>query len=409
MSTESTIIKDIYKVIEENDILLEENMIEIFKANNNYIIMQDEVIKNDLRELIKIINRSYKMLQMEVLKEKEAQNTKTKLTKAVGEVSKAIDKCVNEISENINNKFKQKEKEIITILNTKNIPAQNVSIRQVKNGKYIVDIKLDISDNSLREKSRITNIADLVSKNLGSKMSFQRDRKNIEKGEYVQTYSSEDKFIMQVGSSKISKDDSKASGDSNLQMRLEDGKYILAISDGMGTGELARENSKIVIKKLKALIENGFEKEDSINLINSALSLKAQADEYATLDMCVLDLFEGNASFVKNAACNTYIKNKKNISIIKSEEMPIGINLDVKLTEKILPVSDGDIILMCSDGLLDSKEEIKKDWVEDFLKNSSTNNVQKIADMILAEAIDNNYGVAGDDITVIVAKIMKKK
>ena len=89
--------------------------------------------------------------------------------------------------------------------------------------------------------------------------------------------------------------------------------------------------------------------------------------------------------------------------------MPIGINLDVKLTEIILPVSDGDIILMCSDGLLDSKEEIKKDWVEDFLKNSSTNNVQKIADMILAEAIDNNYGVAGDDITVIVAKIMKKK
>ena len=32
-----------------------------------------------------------------------------------------------------------------------------------------------------------------------------------------------------------------------------------------------------------------------------------------------------------------------------------------------------------------------------------------ISDMILAEAIDNNYGVAGDDITVIVAKIIKRK
>ena len=42
--------------------------------------------------------------------------------------------------------------------------------------------------------------------------------------------------------------------------------------------------------------------------------LKASADEYATLDMCVLDLFEGNASFVKNAACNTYIKNKNFMS-----------------------------------------------------------------------------------------------
>ena len=89
--------------------------------------------------------------------------------------------------------------------------------------------------------------------------------------------------------------------------------------------------------------------------------------------------------------------------------MPIGIGLEVALKEKVIPVSDGDIILICSDGLLDSKEEQKKDWVEEYLKNVSTNNVQKISDMILAEAIDNNYGVAGDDITVIVAKIIKRK
>lgn len=409
ISTQTNIIKDIFRVLEENDLILEENLIEIFKENNNYILIKDETIKNDLREAIKILNRSYKMLQMEDLKQAEIKKAKNKITKTVEEVSKAIDKCANEIAESRNNKFETKEKEIKTILNSKNIYSESVAVKQLKNGKFIVDIKLDISDTSLREKSKVTNIADLISKNLGSRMSFQRDRKNTDTGEYIQTYSSEDKFIMQVGSSKISKDDSKTSGDSNLQMRLDDGKYILAISDGMGTGELARENSRIVIKKLKTLIESGFEKEASINLINSTLNLKAEADEYATLDMCVLDLFEGNISLVKNAACNTYIKNKKNISIIKSEEMPIGVDFDIKLTEKIIPVSDGDIILMCSDGLLDSKEELKKDWIEEFLKNSSTNNVQKISDMILAEAIDNNYGVAGDDITVIVAKIMKKK
>ena len=240
-------------------------------------------------------------------------------------------------------------------------------------------------------------------------MTFQKDRKNVDKKEYVQTYSSEDKFIMQVGSSKISKDDSLLSGDSNLQMRLDDGKYILAISDGMGSGELARENSRIVVKKLKSLLENGFEKEETISLINNGLSLKAKEDEYATLDMCILDLFDGNLSIIKNGACNTYIKNKKSISIVKSNEMPIGVGMEVELKEKNIPVSDGDIILMCSDGLLESKDEVKKDWIEEFLKNSSTNNVQKISDMILAEAIDNNYGIAEDDITVIVAKILKKK
>ena len=240
-------------------------------------------------------------------------------------------------------------------------------------------------------------------------MTFQKDRKNENKNEYVQTYSSEDKFIMQVGSSKISKDDSLLSGDSNLQMRLDDGKYILAISDGMGSGELARENSRIVVKKLKSLLESGFEKEETISLINDSLSLKAKEDEYATLDMCVLDLFEGNLSIIKNGACNTYIKNKKNISVIRSNDMPIGVGMEVELKEKNIPVADGDIILMCSDGLLESKDEVKKDWIEEFLKNSNTSNVQKISDMILAEAIDNNFGIAEDDITVIVAKIVKKK
>lgn len=198
-------------------------------------------------------------------------------------------------------------------------------------------------------------------------------------------------------------------GDCNLQIRLNDGKYVLAISDGMGTGAKARENSKLVINTLKKLLQNGFEKEQSIKLVNSSLSLKTEQDEFSTLDMCVLDLYEGTMSLIKNGACNTYIKNKKNISVIKSEEMPIGLGLEVNLKEKVLPVSDGDIILICSDGLLDSKEELKKDWVEEYLKNVSTNNVQKISDMILAEAIDNNYGVAGDDITVIVAKIIKRK
>ena len=64
---------------------------------------------------------------------------------------------------------------------------------------------------------------------------------------------------------------------------------------------------------------------------------------------------------------------------------------------------------MCSDGILEAKDDTKKEWMEEFLRNVSTNNVQKLADLILAEAIDNSYGIAQDDMTVIVSKIMKKK
>lgn len=406
---ENDIIRDVFNILEKNDIILEDDLVDIFKRNNNYILVQDQNIKEALREVIKIANRAYKIIQIENIKINENKKANKKIAKVAKEVAKAVDTCIEKVAQNKDEKLVKKEKEIQKILSGKNIPIENANIRLVKNGKYIVEIKLDIKDTTLRDKSRIANISDLISKTIGSKMSFQKDRRNLDTGEYTQTYSTEDKFIMQVGSSKISKEDSEASGDCNLQMRLDDGKYVLAISDGMGTGAKARENSKLVITRLKKLLQGGFEKEQSINLINSSLSLKTKEDEFATLDMCVLDLYEGNLSFVKNGACNTYIKNKKNISIIKSEEMPIGTGLEVTLKEKIVPVSDGDIIVICSDGLVDSKEDLKKDWVEEFLKNISTNNVQKISDMILAEAIDNNYGVAADDITVIVAKILKKK
>lgn len=70
-----------------------------------------------------------------------------------------------------------------------------------------------------------------------------------------------------------------------------------------------------------------------------------------------------------------------------------------------MQVNDYDIVVMCSDGVLEENSE----WLEPFLENLNTNNVQKIADLILAEAIDNSYGVARDDMTVIVSKILKRK
>ena len=44
-----------------------------------------------------------------------------------------------------------------------------------------------------------------------------------------------------------------------------------------------------------------------------------------------------------------------------------------------------------------------------MLEDVETSNTQKIADLILNEAIDNNYGVAKDDMSIIVCKIRKKE
>lgn len=45
----------------------------------------------------------------------------------------------------------------------------------------------------------------------------------------------EPRFILQIGASRTTKSDSNVSGDSSCQSKLHDGKYMVAISDGMGS------------------------------------------------------------------------------------------------------------------------------------------------------------------------------
>lgn len=408
VENEEELVSEIYQKCIEKDVIVEKDIIEIFENHNNFIVDADEKIKEDLLQIAKIANRVYKLNEMNNFWKHKESNNKKAISNQLKGVSKAISNLKEKLSNN--DEFNDKSKEIQILLNQRNVNCTYVSIKQNTNKKYIIKLGLDINDNTLRESDKIKSIENLLTKVFKNSITFQRDYKNLEKQEYEQVYSSEDKFILQVGTSKITKNDSKVSGDSNMQIRLEDGKYMLLISDGMGSGEEAKQSSKLVIKMMKNLLSSGFDRKESINLINSTISLSSKEEMYATVDMAILDLYEGNAEFIKNGACATYIKNKKNVNKIELNNLPVGIVEDSEMTTYERNLHDGDIIIMCSDGILESKEEIgDKDWLEGFVKGINTNNVQKIADLILAEAIDNGYGIAKDDMTVIVSKIVSKK
>lgn len=178
-----------------------------------------------------------------------------------------------------------------------------------------------------------------------------------------------------------------------------------------GHGPEAKKSSSIAIKMLKRLLSKGFDKDTSIELINSTLSLNSEEDMYATLDTAILDLYAGNIEFVKNGACPTFIKNKRQVQIIKSLALPAGLMDNIELVVYDKDLEDGDIIVMCSDGILESAAEYqnKEIWLKSLLEELITDNPQKIANIILQEAIDNGYGVAKDDMTVVVTKISKKQ
>lgn len=95
------------------------------------------------------------------------------------------------------------------------------------------------------------------------------------------------------------------------------------------------------------------------------------------------------------------------MEVIKAISLPAGMleNIDLVVYDKDL--LGGEIIVMCSDGVIDSHFEYtnKELWVKDLLENIDTEDVQKIADLLLNEAVDNNLGIPRDDMTVLVAKI----
>ena len=161
---------------------------------------------------------------------------------------------------------------------------------------------------------------------------------------------------------------------------------------------------------LERLLTAGFDKDVSIKLINSTLAANTDEDMFATLDIEILDLFNGNMEYIKSSACPTYVKRGRNVQLLKEFSLPAGILDDMGLTVYDYDLQDGDILVMCTDGVIDSNKEFinKQVWLRYLLEDMETNDAQQIADIIIREAIDNDFGNQKDDMTVLVARVTKK-
>ena len=83
------------------------------------------------------------------------------------------------------------------------------------------------------------------------------------------------------------------------------------------------------------------------------MNLNSNTETYATLDITIIDLKNGNAEFVKNGACPTFIKKGKQVEIIKSVSLPAGILEDIDLVVYDKELHSGEYVIMCSDGILE--------------------------------------------------------
>lgn len=414
----SNIPSDIFEYLSNKERMNRDGLLEVFRKNNSYIIegnhyLVSQKIEKDIDEVIKMINDSYKSGKLNFIVQTKINESKKTMSNQLDGVSKVISDIAKEIETEDENNFKAEIEKIKLLCNQKNINLLDIKIRKETTGRFIINIVLDSCSNTDEIECPNHKIEKIVSDVLNEEIVLQTSKCSLKsnKEHCYQVYVSQDLYLMQLGISKKTKDGESLSGDSNLKIKLNDGKYLIAISDGMGSGELANQSSQIAVKMLGKLLSNGFDRDTSIKLINDTIVLNAEKETYATLDIMVLDLYSGNAEFIKNGAAPTYIKNKNNVDMIKNIALPAGIMNNIDLIVFDRDLEDEDIIIMCSDGIIESNSEYtnKEIWLKNILEKMETTSAKKIADIILKEAIDNNYGVAKDDMTVIVTKIKKRK
>ena len=414
------ILDEIFNVLTTREVITRKDIVEIFANHNNYIIgfstdaKEDEYIaRNDIDEIVRAINSSYRVSKLNFIWKKRLDENKKTMSSQLNGVSEALSNLANQITKEGNDIYKAQKEQIKTLLEEKEIILKDITIKQEESGKYLINLYTNVCESVDGKDCGCKKIAQVLAKVLKEKMILQKQKCGLRLNDdtCVYTFTTQDKYTLQVGLAKAKKAESIISGDTTLQTRLEDGKYLLAISDGMGSGPEARKSSKIAIKMLERLLQSGFNNDTALKLINTTISVNTDDDMYATLDVSILDLYKGNMKFIKNGACPTFIKRNGKVEILKAIALPTGILDNIDLVEYNYDLQDGDIVIMCSDGVLDSNKEYmsKELWVQEIMEKLETDDPQRIADIILKEAIDNDFGKEKDDMTVLAYKICERR
>lgn len=202
------------------------------------------------------------------------------------------------------------------------------------------------------------------------------------------------------------KDGWSVSGDSVIYFE-KGNKFFVILCDGMGSGDDAMHQSRLTARLFEKFLKAGFEKETSLRMINSALALKADQESFSTVDILEINTETGDCEFLKIGSAQSFIKKKKEIGVISSKSLPVGILENVDTKPLKCKVETGDLILMVTDGVSEAGNGVlKTDWIKKLLALEKRK-PWEIADLIIVGAKARAKVI--DDMTCCVIKIEKRK
>lgn len=210
------------------------------------------------------------------------------------------------------------------------------------------------------------------------------------------------------------------SGDTAISSGLPDGSLALILSDGMGKGIRAAALSRAATSRLRKNLKGGMAPAHAIKEVNTFMVSHAKAENFATLDLLIIDRNTRKAKFYKMGAASSFVLRDGKVRMFEQAALPIGIIPEIRLTHVALQLRPGDIVLMASDGITEAGREVDAaaadcdidgTWLRELLEERAPAELagisaRKLARWILAETVKQYGERERDDLTVAAIKIL---
>lgn len=314
---------------------------------------------------------------------------KSLLSEQIGGLSAMIDGFAKEIKQTVSFDTTN-ERNLIESLSAVNVIASEAVIYRNKESKNLVLTIREQDENKPALNKTINKI-------MGNMI---RTDKTKGKGVVNLTYETAPKFSFMHGVQSVSKSES-ASGDTYSVTNITPDKVMFAVCDGMGSGKQASEVSDRAISLVETFYKAGLDESNVLSVINKLLSAKG-GENFSALDIAVVNLRNGNCDFIKLGGVESVIAHKDEYEIVEGGALPLGILETVKPCVSRRNLSNGDMLIMFSDGITDS---IGTDGVVRISEQKKTNNPQTLADEIIE---DSCFVGHNDDKTVLCVKIFNR-
>ena len=314
---------------------------------------------------------------------------------------KGISGIMNEFSENLNKNItfdKLEESRIMHNMEQSGIKCNDITV--VKNHIDTTSVTLTIKNkkNDFTELCKKTEV--ICSETLNKNMKIENY--NCNKNKFTLKLKECERYSVECSYVSIPKKGETQCGDNVVHGKISGGKYAVILSDGMGCGKTASDQSVTAIELMQQFLNAGFDKKAAVEMINSTLMLK-NAETFATLDTVITDMFTAKTEFIKAGANTTYIKSGDCVKKISSNTLPIGIISNTKAETTEYQARHGDIIILISDGIHNATDS----WFEEYILNMHEDSPKMIAKLLVDESIRQKR--QEDDMTVAVLKITKNQ